>query len=67
MKLQPTNMGFINSSRFSEHKMFLLEVIYKSSSALINAVMKYLNFRGSGYMLHESVTCKFTKYRTPFQ
>ena len=37
----------------------------KSSRAtLINAVMKYLNFRNSASKL-ESITCKFTKSRTP--
>ena len=37
----------------------------KSSRAtLINAVMKYLNFRSSASKL-ESITCKFTKSRTP--
>ena len=51
---------------FRTQKSFL-EVIYKSScSAIINAVMKYLNFRSSGSKL-ESVTCKFTKICTPSQ
>ena len=41
-----------------------LEVFYKSSlSALINAVMKYLNFPSSASKL-ETITCKFTKCRT---
>ena len=42
-------------------------MIYKSSySVLINAVMKYLNFRSNGSKL-ESVTYKFTKNHTPSQ
>ena len=44
-----------------------LEVIYESSCwALINAVMKYLNFGNRDSKL-ESVTCNFTKNRTPSQ
>ena len=40
-------------------------MFYKSSSStLINAVMKYSNFRSSASKL-ESITCKFTKSRTP--
>ena len=51
---------------FRTQKSFL-EVIYKSScSVLINTVMKYLNFRSNGSKL-ESVSCKFTKNRTPSQ
>ena len=40
-------------------------MLYKSSrSTLLNAVMKYLNFRSSGSKL-ETITNKFTKSRTP--
>ena len=48
--------------RFSEHGSSFLEELYKSSCSLINAVMKYLNFRSSGLKL-DSVTCEFTKKR----
>ena len=42
-----------------------LEVFYKSNrSTLINAVMKYLNFRSSASKL-ESIKCKFINSRTP--
>ena len=42
-----------------------LEVFFKISRAtLINAAMKYLNFRSSASKL-ESITCKFTKSRSP--
>ena len=67
IKLSPTNMGFVNSTKlkFSLDFQSFLELIYKSScSALMNAVMKYLNFRSSGSKL-ESITCKFTKNCTP--
>ena len=63
VKLQPTNMEFVNPSRLKflpdfPQKSFL-EVIYKSScSALINA--EYINFCSSGSKL-ESITYKFTK------
>ena len=49
-------------SRFSEQSF--LEVIYRSSCSLINAVMKYLNFCTSRSKF-EGVTCKFTKNCTP--
>ena len=48
VKLQPTNMEFVNPSRLKFlpdfPKKSFLEVIYKSScSPLINAVMEYIN------------------------
>ena len=62
-------MWFVNyfglkfSQIFRTQRSFL-EVFYKSSrSTLINAVMKYLNFRSSASKL-ETITCKFTKSRT---
>ena len=69
VKLLPANMWFVNYSRLKFSPDFQntekLEVFYKSSrSTLINAVMKYLNFRSSASKL-ESITCKFTKSRTP--
>ena len=65
VKLQPTNMEFVNPSRLKFSPDFpqksFLEMIYKSScSALIKAVMEYINLRSSGSKL-ESVTYKFTK------
>ena len=71
VKLQPTNMEFVNPSRLRFSPDFpqksFLELIYKStSSELINAVMEYINFRSSGSKL-ESITYKFTKNRTPSQ
>ena len=68
-KLLPTNVWFV---KYSVLKFFpdfqnieKLEVLYKSSrSALINAVMKYINFCSSASK-SESITCKFTKSRTP--
>ena len=71
VKLQPTNMEFVNPSRLRFSPDFpqksFLELIYKSaSSELINAVMEYINFRSSVSQL-ESITYKFTKNRTPSQ
>ena len=71
VKLQPTNMEFVNPSRLRFSPDFpqksFLELIYKSTcSELINAVMEYINFRSSGSKL-ESITYKFTKNRTPSQ
>ena len=62
-------MFFVDCSGFKFSPDFQykekLEVFYKSSSSrLINAVMKYSNFRSSASKL-ESITCKFTKSRTP--
>ena len=65
-------MGFINSSRltfspdFQSTEQVSRVDLQSNRSALINAVMKYLNFRGSGSKL-ESFTCKFTKNCTPSQ
>ena len=64
----PANMFFVDCSGFKFSPDFQykekLEVFYKScSSTLINAVMKYSNFRSSASKL-ESITCKFTKSRT---
>ena len=71
VKLQPTNMEFVNPSRLRFSPDFpqksFLELIYKSTcSELINAVMEYINFRSSASKL-ESITYKFTKNRTPSQ
>ena len=41
--------------RLSEHKSSFPEVLYRSSCLLINAVMKYLNFRSSGSKLHANL------------
>ena len=46
VKLLLANMGFV-VPRFSEQKSSFLEVLYRSSCSLINAVMKYLNFHTS--------------------
>ena len=64
----PANTWFVSYSGLKLSQDFQntekLEVFYKSSlSALINAVMKYLNFRSSASKL-ETITCKFTKSRT---
>ena len=69
VKFLPDNMFFVDCSGFKFSPDFQykekLEVFYKSSSStLINAVMKYSNFRSSASKL-ESITCKFTKSRTP--
>ena len=59
-------MAFINSSilKFSPDFQNTEEVsrgdLQESCSALINAVMKYLNFCSSGSKL-ETITCKFTQ------
>ena len=70
VQLLPANMWFVNYfglkfSQISRTQRSFLEVFYKSSrSTLINAVTKYLNFCSSASKL-ESITCKFTKSRTP--
>ena len=46
VKLLLANMGFV-VPRFSEQKSSFLEVLYRSSCSLINAVIKYLNFHTS--------------------
>ena len=51
---------------FKTQRRFLEEIYKSSCPGLINAAMKYLNFRDSGSKL-ESITCKFTKNRTPLQ
>ena len=63
-------MRFVNysglkfSPDFQKTREFFLEMFYKSScSALINTVMKYLNFRSSGSKL-ESFTWNLTKNLT---
>ena len=71
VKLQPTNMEFVNPSRLRFSPDFpqksFLELIYKSiCSELIDAVMEYINFRSSGSKL-ENITYNFTKNRTPSQ
>ena len=69
VELLSANMWFVNYSGLKFSPDFQntekLEVFYKSKcSTLTNAVMKYLNFRSSASKL-ESITCKFTKSRTP--
>ena len=70
-KLLPANMWLVNYSgrinifpRFSEHREAFLRCSTKLVVQLINAVMKYLNFRNSASKL-KSISCKFTKTRTP--
>ena len=53
-----------NCKADSISEKFFLHKLLEIGKALINAVMKYLNFRSSGSKL-ESVTCKFTRNRTP--
>ena len=55
-----------NCKADSISEKFFLHKLLEIGKALINAVMKYLNFRNSGSKLG-SVTCKFTKDRTPSQ
>ena len=67
VKLLLANMGFV-VPRFSEQKSSFLEVLYRSSCSLINAVMKYLNFHtstsklGSKYVrVFKVFLCVFSK------
>ena len=53
-------MGFVNYFALKFSPDFQNTEKFSSCSALINAVMKYLNHCRSGSEL-ESVTCKFTK------
>ena len=69
VKLLPANVCFVKYSGLKFFPDFQNiekpEVFYKSSrSTLINAVTKYLNFCSSASK-SESITCKFTKSRTP--
>ena len=66
VKLLPADMGFVNYSRlkfsptFSESRSCFQEVLNRSTSSLINAIIKYLNFPSSCSNL-ESTTCKVSK------
>ena len=67
VKLLLANMRFV-VPRFLEQKSSFLEVLYRSSCSLINAVMKYLNFHtstsklGSKYVrVFKVFLCVFSK------
>ena len=65
VKLLPTDMGFVNSSRLKFSPDFqnteeLSRGDLQKKLFSINAVMKYLNFSSSASKL-ESVTCRFTQ------
>ena len=70
VKLLPAKMRFVfwieNLSSFSESRSSFLELLWRSSCSLTNAVVKYLNFCSRGSEL-ESVVCKFTKNCIPSQ
>ena len=70
VKLQPTNMGFVNYSRFPlppqnfrTLKRFLEK---RSHSALINAVMKFLNFCSSGSKLQSVIALCHSNFSKNF-
>ena len=60
VKLLLTNMGFI-APRFLEQKSSFLEVLYRSSCSLINAVIKYLTFH-TGTSKLGSKMCVYSKF-----
>ena len=66
VKLLLANMGFV-VPRFSEQKSSFLEVLYRSSCSLINAVMKCLNFHTSTSKLGSKYVCVFKVFCVRFQ
>ena len=65
VKLLLANMGFV-VPRFSEQKSSFLEVLYRSSCSLINAVMKCLNFHTSTSKLGSKYVCVFKVFLCAF-
>ena len=69
VQLLPANVWFVNyfGLKFSpdfQNTEKLSRGVLQKQSFNINAVTKYLNFRSSAAKL-ESITCKYTKIRTP--